>query len=75
VVTLYSGKCEGGPLRGLPLHHGETIYYVARSTLNRRLLVRNLATPFDDYEIGHYEFQDGAWHWRSPNQPTGEPKL
>lgn len=69
---LLSGLCEGGPLGGLPLHHGEPRYYVARDRELKRIRIRNLAYPTDTYEVGFYEHADGAWRWNSPIRTLDE---
>ncbi len=69
---LLSGLCEGGPLGGLPLHHSEPRYYVARDLVDKRIKIRNLSYPTDVYEVGFYEYADGAWHWNSPIRTLDE---
>jgi len=70
--TLLSGFCEGGPLGGLMLHHGESLYFVARDKVTKRIRIRNLAYATEVYEVGHYEYSGGAWHWHSPHRTLDE---
>lgn len=73
-MTLLSGICEGGPLGGLPLHHGEPRYHVARSKLSRRIRIRNLPEANEEYEVGHYDFdfELKRWDWTSPIRTLDE---
>lgn len=73
-MTLLSGLCEGGPLGGLPLHHGEPRYYVARNLTSRRIRIRNLAHGMEDFEVGHYDydFENQCWSWTSPIRTLDE---
>ncbi|HMH98320.1 MAG TPA: hypothetical protein VK577_17345 [Bradyrhizobium sp.] len=72
MARLFSGLCEGGPLGGLKIHHGEPLYYVARDRETKRIRIRNLAYETDVYEVGHYEFIVDTWHWRSPLRTLDE---
>lgn len=71
-MVLFSGFCEGGPLGGLKIHHGEPRYYVARDRETKHIRIRNLAYATDVYEVGFYEYADGAWHWNSPTRTLDE---
>jgi hypothetical protein len=69
---LFSGICQGGPLGGLKIHHGEPLYFVARDRETRRIRILNLPGATDVYEVGHYEYSGGAWHWHSPIRTLDE---
>ena len=63
---LISGLCDGGPLGGKTLHHGEPIYRIGRDRHTKRIIHAWRGGSTVDVEVGHYEWIGPMWMWRSP---------
>jgi len=62
----YFGDCEGGPLGGRRLYHGEPAFPIGRDRLSKRILIGWRGGITDDVEVGYYEHDGGGWVWSSP---------
>jgi hypothetical protein len=62
-VTLFSGKCEGGPFHGKSLYHGEPRIPVA---MRGNKVVTYFGRPTSETKIGWYECESGVWIWKAP---------
>lgn len=62
-MTLYSGKCEGGPFDGLPMHHGEPDHKIGVSGMRAQLWV---GPETDAIRYGWYRHREGRWLWEPP---------
>jgi hypothetical protein len=62
-VTLFSGICEGGPLNGKPLHHGEPVWHSA--TLNGKSVTRPQQAKKigDEKEIKWFTYHHKGDRW------------
>jgi hypothetical protein len=61
-VTLYAGRCEGGPHHGRPLYHGLPVFRLVRHKASGKYI--SWAGPVTaEIEIEHYRHKDGRWVW------------
>ncbi len=61
-VTLYSGRCEGGPYDTKPIYHGEPVIKVAIDA-NSNKVVTYFGLPNLAIKIGEYRYSEGKWVW------------
>jgi hypothetical protein len=66
-MSLFSGKCEGGPLHGKTLHHGSPFYQMA--TINNKIVTRSqdarkVSTETDEKWF-EYRHKNGRWICKS----------
>lgn len=64
-MTLYSATCNGGPMHGLRLHHGEPsipMFKREGKLISYTLPVLGEKMP-DNIEVGWYVWADGRWEW------------
>lgn len=65
-VSLYSGRCRGGPYNTKQLHHGEDKYRVAVDAADPKRVYPGQVAPSQfapDIRFGVYFHRDGEWHW------------
>ena len=63
-MTLFSGKCEGGPFHGKSLYHGEDHIDVAMQNDKVVTHFRFIdGAPDPAYKFGAYLHVDGEWKW------------
>lgn len=59
-MALYSGKCDGGPCDGRPLHHALPVFLMAMRGIKP---VTWVGPPTSEIEIIPYRYVDGKWVW------------
>jgi hypothetical protein len=66
-VSLFSGRCEGGPINGKMLHHGEPTYIAA--VVANKIVTRSQdakrASQEKDVQWSTYEHKNGRWICKS----------
>ena len=69
-MTLYSGRCVGGPYHGKPAHHGELKMMVAvlAARPSKVISLAPLAPPPEGVLKGYYAYDEaeGIWIWYLP---------
>jgi hypothetical protein len=66
-MTLFSGKCEGGPFHGKSLYHGAPWMDIAmRGSKVVTYFGDPKTTPGEEIKYGTYQHKDGAWIWKAP---------
>ena len=65
---MFSGSLNGGPLKGVMMHHPEPAYVIGQDRLTKHLYVGWQGGDTQDVRVGQYEYADGAWHWNRPNK-------
>ena len=66
-MTLFAGKCEGGPFHGKSLYHGAPWMDIA---MRGPKVVTYFGEPTgeaaDAIKYGTYEHKDDKWIWKAP---------
>ncbi len=62
-MTLFAGKCEGGPFHGKSLYHGEPRIPIA---MRGNKVVTYFSEPTDEIKVGSYECENDRWIWKPP---------
>jgi hypothetical protein len=62
-VTVFAGKCEGGPFHGKSLYHGQSWMLIA---MRGPKVVTYFGESTDEIKYGEYKHQNDKWIWHPP---------
>jgi len=62
-MTLFHGKCIGGPFHGKSLYHGEPRMEIA---ICGGKVVTYFGVTNEEIQMGSYECENDAWIWKDP---------
>lgn len=63
-MTIFSGKCDGGPYHGKPLHHGAPAFQVALWGDKPVTYRAPQAEANKAVRSGEYHHANGRWVWK-----------
>jgi hypothetical protein len=69
VLPKYSGRCQGGPIDGLNLYHGEPLFRMAARDGKS---ITYCGPPTEEISISWYHFAGGQWVYHSTEEPPRE---
>jgi len=62
-MTLFHGKCVGGPFNGKSLYHGEPTIPVS---MRGDKVLTYFGEPTNEIKVGSYECVNDEWIWNPP---------